>query len=200
MGRLLGGRPSAPPPLRPSPLRPSVTSVTSVTLVTLVTLVTSVTSGVTFGMARLLGSLALLMIAAFMMIGFLAGGGGDNPLAARIAAFVIAVGIPGAAGGLMLYRHTRGVRMVGGGTDQLRRQTHASEILKLAQSRGGKLTVVEVVADTSMSISDAEEALASLVERGLGDVEVTDSGLMVYVFRDVQQLGEKGRSRGLLDG
>lgn len=150
-------------------------------------------------MGRLFGGIALVLVAAFMFIGFLAGGGADNPLAARIAAFVIAVGIPGIAGGVMLYRHAKGVRMVGGGTDQLRRQTHESEILKLAQRRGGKLTVVEVVADTSMSVPDAEQALASLVERGVGDVEVTDSGLMVYVFRDVQSLGEKGRSRGLLD-
>ena len=150
-------------------------------------------------MGRLFGGIALVCVAAFMAIGFLAGGGADNPLAARIAAFVIAVGIPGTAGGVMLYRHARGVRLVGGGTDQLRRQTHESEILNLAQRRGGKLTVVEVVADTSLSVPDAEEALASLVERGVGDVEVTDSGLMVYVFRDVQSLGEKSRSKGLLD-
>jgi len=153
------------------------------------------------GMGRLFGGIALTGVAAFMFIGFLAGGGGDNPLAARIAAFVIAVVLPGGFGGRMLYQHLRGARLVGAGTgtNQLRKQTHESEILKLAQSRGGKLTVVEVVADTSMSVGDAEDALASLVERGVGDVEVTDSGLLVYVFRDVQQLGEKPRSKGLLD-
>ena len=39
----------------------------------------------------------------------------------------------------------------------------------------------------------------SLVHQGIADIEVTDSGVLVYAFHDVQKLGEKSSSRDVLD-
>ncbi len=151
-------------------------------------------------MDKLVGGIALTFVAAFMMIGFLAGGGADQSAVVRLFAFGVAVGIPGAAGGALLYQHTRRTRLTGpSGPDQLRGQTHQSEVVKLAQGRGGRLTVVEIVADTALSIDQAEAAIAALAERGMAEVEVTDGGLIVYVFPDLVQLPGKGKSRGVLD-
>ena len=61
------------------------------------------------------------------------------------------------------------------------------------------MTVVEVVRELAATHSDAESLLRSLVERGSADVEVTDSGLLVYTFPDVQLLEDKPTSRGVLD-
>lgn len=59
--------------------------------------------------------------------------------------------------------------------------------------------MVEVVAETAMGAEQAEAMLRSLAEHGIAEPEVTDSGLIVYSFYDLQKLGEKKDSRGLLD-
>jgi hypothetical protein len=151
-------------------------------------------------MGKLVGGILLLMVSAFMLIGFLLGGGEGQGLAARIAAFIIACVLPGAGGGWLLYLHRRGVPLLpSAAREQVRRHTFESEVLKLAQARGGRLTVVEVIAETAMGAEAAEEALRSLAERGIAEVEVTESGLIVYTFYDVQRLKDKSQSRGLLD-
>jgi hypothetical protein len=148
---------------------------------------------------RLAGAFVLLGIAAFMGIGFLAGGAADATAAVRVFTLIIAVGIPGTWGAVLLRRHLRETPTLAAGRTDLRRLTQSSEILKLAQRRGGRLTVVEVVAETALPAEAAEEMLGDFVRQGLAEPEVTDRGLVVYVFGDVEQLRDKGGSRGLLE-
>jgi hypothetical protein len=151
-------------------------------------------------MAKLAGGIALLMVSAFMLIGFMAGGAGTQSLGVRVFAFLITVGIPGAGGLALLRGHLRrSLPSGGGGADALRRQTWESEIVKLAERKGGKLTVVEVIADSVMNADDAEEVFKDLVGRGLAEPEVTDGGLIVYVFPDIKLLKEKNASKSLFD-
>ncbi len=151
-------------------------------------------------MARLAGAIALLMVSVFMLIGFMAGGGGTQSVGVRVFAFLIAVCLPGAFGLHLLRGHLRhSLPSGGGGADALRRQTWESEIVKLAERKGGKLTVVEVVADSVMNADDAEGVFKDLVGRGLAEPEVTDGGLIVYVFPDIKLLKEKNASKGLFE-
>jgi len=149
-------------------------------------------------MGSLIGGIFLLFIAAFMTIGVLAGGGADKGPVIQGVVMLITIGIPGFFGVRLLRGHVRGPAL-GGARRELIQQTQESEILKLAQQLGGRLTVVEVVAETAMSAPDAEAALGQLVQRGFAEPEVTDKGLIVYVVHDVQQLGSKSQSRNLLD-
>ncbi len=50
-----------------------------------------------------------------------------------------------------------------------------------------------------MAHEDAESLLRALVERGTAEVEVTDDGLLVYVFPDIRSLPGKESSRGVLE-
>jgi len=151
-------------------------------------------------MAKLAGGIALLMVSVFMLIGFLAGGGATHGVGIRIFTFLLTVALPGGAGLSLLRGHLRRSLPSGsGGADALRRQTWESEIVKLAERKGGKLTVVEVVADSVMSADDAEEVFKDLVGRGLAEPEVTDGGLIVYVFPDIKLLKEKNASKGLFE-
>ena len=141
---------------------------------------------------KLLGGIGLLFISVFMLIGVLAGGGKDHGLFVDIFVFGLAVVLPGVAGLTLLRQHLRRSLPSGaGGADALRRQTWESEILKLAERKGGRLTVVEVVADTVIGAEDAEETLGILVGRGMAEPEVTEGGLIVYRFPDVQLLKDK---------
>ena len=144
-----------------------------------------------------LGS-ALIGVSLFMLLGYLSADLSVST-AAKLAALFVTVGIPGGAGVTLLVQHSGRGRKLAERREQLIRQTQEAELLRLAGEHGGRLTVVEVVRELATTHQDAEKLLRSLVERGFAEVEVTDSGLLVYTFPDVQLLEEKPDSRGVLD-
>jgi hypothetical protein len=148
--------------------------------------------------ARLVGSGLLILLSLFMFIGFL---GTTAPLGApaTIAALLITVALPAAAGVALASSHFRARGRFARRRDQLRRQTIESELLRLADKRGGRLTAVEVASDMAISPEAAKDALDSLALRELADLEITDSGLIVYAFHDVRHLHEKPHAKGVLD-
>jgi hypothetical protein len=148
--------------------------------------------------ARLVGSGLLMLLSLFMLIGFL---GSDAAIGApaTIAALLITVALPAAAGVALASGHLRGRRRFGRRREELRRQTIESEILRLAGRRDGKLTVVEVASDIAISPEAAKDALDSLALHELAELEITDSGVIVYAFHDVRHLQEKPHAKGVLD-
>ena len=133
-----------------------------------------------------------------MVVGFLRAG--VDPLALRtIVALFIAAGLPAAGGGLLLARHFGVGRRIEHRRESLRRDTLEAEILKMAGRHGGRLTAVEVAGELALPTTRAEELLNELMAREMADIEVTDSGLLVYTFHDVRHLSEKETARGLLD-
>ena len=143
-----------------------------------------------------IGGWLLIALAAFMFVGYLRADVGG---ASALFALLLTVVLPAAAGVALLTGRLRGG--VGGGArrDELRQQTLEAELLRLAGRRAGKITIVEAVGELAVTPEEAKHALDALAVRGLADFEVTDSGVVVYVFHDVQNLGDKARSRGLLE-
>ncbi|HEX6133163.1 MAG TPA: hypothetical protein VFZ24_04230 [Longimicrobiales bacterium] len=138
----------------------------------------------------------LIAIAAFMFVGYL---GSDVSGPEAILALLLTVALP-AAGGLALVTGRIGPRgRIGASREELRQQTLEAELLRLAGRHGGKLTIVEAVGELAIAPEDAKQALDALAVRGIADFEVTDSGIVVYVFHDIQHLGDKSESRGLLE-
>jgi hypothetical protein len=134
-----------------------------------------------------------------MLLGFLRA---DLAASAAVTALalLIGVGLPAAGGVVLLRGHFGAARSLALRRDQLRQQTLDSEVLRLAGRRSGKLTVVEVVTELGVSTEAAQESLDGLMMRELAELEITDAGMLVYRFREVEQLRDKDRSRGLLDG
>ena len=129
---------------------------------------------------RIFGTV-LLLIALFMLIGFLKAKP-DVGAAALFVTVLVAIVAPAAAGAYLWWT------------------TFAeAELLRLAQSRGGKLTVVEAVAELAFDAATVEETLNAMAAAGVADVEVSDSGVLVYAFYDVQHLEEKATAKGVLD-
>ena len=56
-----------------------------------------------------------------------------------------------------------------------------------------------MAAELAVPTTTAEELLNGLMTRELADIEVTDSGLLVYAFHDVRHLFGKETARGLLE-
>src|SRR5918999_4893219 len=133
-----------------------------------------------------------------MLVGFL---GSDASLGApaTIAALLITVALPAAGSILLASGHFRGRGRLTRRREELRRQTVESEILRLAGQRGGRLTAVEVASDMAISPEAAKDALDALALREQAELEVTESGVIVYAFHDVRHLEEKSRAKGVLD-
>ena len=149
---------------------------------------------------RILGS-ALLLVALFMLFGFFRARPGGGLI--LVITFLIAVVLP-AAGGLYLWwsasaGRERAEADLRHRKDRLRRQTLEAELIKLAERRGGKLTVVEAVAELAFDSETVSEVLEQMAVRGLVEVQVSESGVLVYSFYDVQHLDEKDDAKGALD-
>lgn len=149
-------------------------------------------------MGRLVGAGLLLLLSVLMFVGFL-GSTAAIAAPATIAALLITVGLPAAAGVALAASHFRQGGRLARRRDTLRQQTIESEILRLAAQHRGRLTAVEVSSEMAISPEDAKDALDSLVVREVAELEITDSGLLVYAFSDLKRLGEKSTAKGILD-
>lgn len=147
---------------------------------------------------RPVAGFGLIGVSLFMLLGFFTADLSGSALVTLLT-LLIGVGIPGAAGGTLLYQHFGGQKRLAGSRAQLKRQTQESELLRLAGEHGGRLTVVEVVRELAVTHGEAEELLKSLQVRGFAEIEITESGMLVYRFPDVQLLEEKSSGTGVLD-
>jgi len=61
------------------------------------------------------------------------------------------------------------------------------EIFKLARTEGGSITVSDVVLVTGLSIAEAEKALNDIADGFRVRMDVTDSGIVRYVFTELEK-------------
>lgn len=146
-------------------------------------------------MGRKIGGAALLLVAALMLLGFARSNASlGSPTA--LFALILTVALP-AAGGIALLRGSLGgnskARMV-----QLRQQTIDAEILRLAMQHQGRLTAVEVASALALDGAEAKSALDDLVNRQVADLEVSDEGVLIYIFHDARYFdGDRAEKRRL---
>ncbi len=79
--------------------------------------------------------------------------------------------------------------------DLKRYAQYQHRLLRLAREKGGSLTVLEAATDGRMTVEKADEILRILGEKGSAEVRVSDSGLVVYHFPDIERGEEKHRAR-----
>jgi hypothetical protein len=79
----------------------------------------------------------------------------------------------------------------------VRYRRQQNKVVRLAQQRGGRLTITEAAADSGLAVEEVEEILRSMADRGFVEMEITDSGMVVYRFPEVLFAHEKQWSRGV---
>ena len=117
---------------------------------------------------------------------------------ATVIAVALTVALPAVASIALARSHFGGGGRGALMREALRQQTIESEVLRLAIANKGRLTVVEIVAELAVSAEQAQVALDSLTRREFADIALTDSGVLVYTFRDIERVGDKAKARGLL--
>lgn len=68
------------------------------------------------------------------------------------------------------------------------------EILKFIVSKGGQVTPLEIAAETGQGIKEVKAALDRLCFEGFGKLEITDDGILIYIFEDAMSLKKEGRN------
>ena len=149
-------------------------------------------------MAKLIGSALLLLVSLFMLVGFL-GSSASLAAPATLAALLITVGLPAAGAAVLASGHFRSRGRLARRREELRRQTIESEILRLAARHSGRLTAIEVASEMAITPEAAKDALDALALREQAELEITESGVIVYAFHDVRHLGQKSHAKGVLD-
>lgn len=149
-------------------------------------------------MSRVVGGSILIVISMFMLLGFFNADLDSGPVVSLLT-FFIAVVLPFAGGAGLIYSHYKRRESLGARREYLRQKTLEAEVLKLAEQKGGKLTVIEVVSELAIAAETAKGVLDSLAIQSIAEVEITDSGVIVYSFYDVSHLAEKPAAKGVLD-
>lgn len=141
-------------------------------------------------MARIVWGVLLIVLSLFMLLGFVNANQTGGVVASGLL-FLILVVLPAVGGGSLVYSHVRRGRTSRERIERLRRQTQEAEILRLAKEKGGKLTVADVMAETSLDADTVEDRLLSLITQGFGDYEPAESGTIVYSFYDMHEQPEQ---------
>jgi predicted DNA-binding transcriptional regulator len=147
---------------------------------------------------KIMAGIGLWVLSMFMAFGFTKA----NIEASRPAialSVLIAVGLPVVGGSGLIYGEVEENRRLGAQKQRLRQQTLESEILRMATETQGKITLLEVMRDLAIDQPLAEQTLDALLNKGILDLEITDSGVLVYTVYDLQKLDEKSTSKRIHD-
>lgn len=106
------------------------------------------------------------------------------------------VGIAVIALALVLWLAARSVHM---SAEHRRYAQYQHRLLRLAREKGGSLTVLEAATDGRMTVGKAEEILGALAVGGSAEVRVSESGLVVYHFPEIEHGSEKCRAKPVDD-
>jgi hypothetical protein len=149
-------------------------------------------------MTKIAGAVGLALLAVFMFAGFL-NSDPDVSAGVRLAVLGITVLLPAAGAVLLARSYFAEKSRLTGRKAELRRHATESELLRLAQGRGGKLMAVEAAMSLHLSEETARETLDVMVAAGRAELEVTDEGNLVYTFPTLAALSDKSTARGILD-
>lgn len=147
-------------------------------------------------MGKLIGAGSLGLVSTVMLMGYF---NADVSGPASVIALFLSVGLPALGSAALVRSHLRDTGTLRRNRGRLRRESLEAEILQLAARHGGKLTVLEVVAATATDSQRTEEALESLHMQSLTEIEVSESGVLVYSFPGLCSLSDKTTARPVLD-
>lgn len=74
-----------------------------------------------------------------------------------------------------------------------------AELLAVIRERGGMVTPEEIALRTHLNIDESRSRLDALCARGAGEIRVTGTGALVYVFFGFLSDEEKKSARSVLD-
>jgi hypothetical protein len=117
----------------------------------------------------------------------------------KLISFLMAVILPGLVGIYMIIGHYKEIKRIKSSKNELGKKALQADIIKFAEQKEGKLSVVEVMGEFALDEDEVKNAMNSLMAQSIANIELTDSGLIVYKFTDIKLLKDKDNSKDILD-
>ena len=86
-------------------------------------------------------------------------------------------------------------RRVKRSADEKSHAKNQNRILRLGKEKGGSLTVIEAATESKITVEKTEEILRELAWGGHAEMRISDSGLVVYHFLEIERWNEKHWAR-----
>ncbi len=151
-------------------------------------------------MIKQYGAWLLIGFGLFMLLGF-ASSNQSHGFVANAVAFLLFVVAP-IAGGITLLRGKQKEQLrAAQETKKLLESAREKEVLRLAEQKKGLLTVSQIVKESSMNASEAEDVLHELIVKRLVDMRTNSDGLVVYEFiefTDAREFEQRKLESGLI--
>ncbi|PID78370.1 MAG: hypothetical protein CSB21_00630 [Deltaproteobacteria bacterium] len=80
-----------------------------------------------------------------------------------------------------------------------RKKDMEDELLNIIRAYNGKVTPIEVAAESRFKINEVEEFLETMCSKGFGRIDITDSGSCVYVFEGFLSKEERDSSKSVFN-
>ena len=136
--------------------------------------------------AKLLGSIFLLGFSGVMMVKFF---NTEVPQwDAAIVGLILAAVVPAIGGFSFLFSYITQRQAENYRRERIQEQNLNADIIRLADRKGGKLTIFEVMAEFNLNAETAEHALNGLIMRRLAQRKMNDAGAYVYLVNNVRRL------------
>lgn len=127
----------------------------------------------------------LLGVGLFLLLGFFLNAMKKGVDAGDIAAVVLLGIAPVAAGGLLIRSHFKEKQKAVLEKQAAIQTQQEKEIIRLAQQKGGRLSIPEIVAGTSLNTIEADQLMREMTTKGYVDMQVTDAGVIIYEFYEI---------------
>lgn len=145
-------------------------------------------------MKRLLPGGCLTCGGLFMLLGFFASTK-PSTFASDLVELILFCFIPITLGVGLIVSHVRGQKLEKLEEQKQQLAAREKEVLLLARRYQGKLTMAEIVTDTSMDAAQAEETVNELVVKGMTTLKTNDAGQAYYEFYDMLPHEEEPEQR-----
>lgn len=125
----------------------------------------------------------LIFIGLFMMLGMFVSQTSHGFIVESLT-FLLFVVAPLIGGSLLIRNSGLRKKQAAEEAKKLLHDSREKEIFRLAKEKGGFVTLAEVVSETSMNSSEAEDMLNDLVIKRMADLKMSPDGQVAYEFFD----------------
>ena len=127
----------------------------------------------------------LIGVGLFLSLGFFLNAVKKGVDAGDIAAVLLLGVAPVAAGGMLIRSYFKEKQKVVLEKKKTIQTQQEKEIILLAQQKGGRLSIPEIVAGTSLNTIEADQLMREMTTKGYVDMQVTDAGVIIYEFYEI---------------
>jgi hypothetical protein len=127
----------------------------------------------------------LLCVGLFLSLGFFLNAMEKGVDAGDIAAVVLLGIAPVIGGGMLIRSHFKEKQKAVLEKQAAIQTQQEKEIIRLAQQKGGRLSIPEIVAGTSLNTIEADQLMREMTTKGYVDMQVTDAGVIIYEFYEI---------------